>query len=153
VVNILVRAFFALGDTKTPMIISSVCLGLNLLFALLLVTPLRQGGLALANTLSALFNVWLLYYALRRKLPKLDLSSIRAHLWGLVSSGVLAGMVAWVAHWWWERQVGHTGFPARLGAAFVPLIVATGAYYGAAMWLKIPQAKEMLDLIKGRLGR
>ena len=153
VVNILVRAFFALGDTKTPMIISSACLGLNLLFAFLLVTPLRQGGLALANTLSALFNVWLLYYALRRKLPKWELSSIRAHLGGLVSSGVMAGMVAWVAHWLWERQVGHAGLPARFGAAFVPLITATGAYFGAALWLKIPQATEMLELLKGRLGR
>jgi hypothetical protein len=33
------------------------------------------------------------------------------------------------------------------------LIAATGAYFGAALWLKIPQAKEMLELIKGRLGR
>ena len=153
VVNILARAFFALGDTKTPMLISSVCLGLNLLFALLLVTPLRQGGLALANTLSALFNVWLLYYALQRKLPRLELSSLRAHLGGLVASGVIAGLVAWGAHAWWERQVGHAGLPARFGAAFVPLIAATAVYFGAARWLKIPQAKEMLDLLKGRLGR
>ena len=152
-VNILARAFFALGDTKTPMIISAMCLGLNLLFAFILVVPLRQGGLALANTLSASFNVWLLYYALRRKLPKLELGSIRTHLWGLASSGVLAGIVAWVAHGLWERQVGHAGLPARLGAAFVPLIAATGAYFGAALWLKIPQAKEMLALIRGRLGR
>jgi putative peptidoglycan lipid II flippase len=135
------------------MTISAMCLGLNLLFAFILVVPLRQGGLALANTLSASFNVWLLYYALRRKLPKLELGSIRAHLWGLASSGVLAGIVAWVAHGLWERQVGHAGLPARLGAAFVPLIAATGAYFGAALWLKIPQAKEMLALIRGRLGR
>src|SRR5436853_3641961 len=37
VVNITARAFYALGDTSTPMKISSVCLGLNVLFGLFLI--------------------------------------------------------------------------------------------------------------------
>ena len=40
-VNILARAFFALGDTKTPMKISLACLTLNLLLAAALVVPLQ----------------------------------------------------------------------------------------------------------------
>src|SRR3989449_10317650 len=52
-VNVLARAFYALGDTQTPMKISVVCLGLNLVFALWLILPLRQGGLGIANTLTA----------------------------------------------------------------------------------------------------
>ena len=52
-VNILARAFYALGDTKTPMKISIVCLVLNLILAAALVVPLRQGGLGIANTLTS----------------------------------------------------------------------------------------------------
>ena len=37
--NILARAFYALNDIKTPMKISIVCLGLNLVFAIWLVQP------------------------------------------------------------------------------------------------------------------
>src|SRR5208337_4508096 len=52
-VNILARAFFALGDTKTPMKISLACLTLNLVLSALLVVPLRQGGLGIANTITS----------------------------------------------------------------------------------------------------
>src|SRR5947199_2558700 len=75
-VNVLARAFYALGDTETPMKISVVCLGLNLIFALWLILPLRQGGLGIANTLTAAWNVGLLLYALRRKLARLDLTPL-----------------------------------------------------------------------------
>src|SRR4030095_9076469 len=64
--NILARAFFALNDIKTPMKISIVCLGLNLVFAFWFVKRFQvahfggEVGLAVANTLSACFNTSLL---------------------------------------------------------------------------------------------
>src|SRR5437773_11722626 len=72
--NVLARAFYALGDTQTPMKISVVCVGLNLVFALWLILPLRQGGLGIANMLSAARNVGPLLYALPRKLARLGLA-------------------------------------------------------------------------------
>ncbi len=65
-VNILARAFFALGDTKTPMKISLACLTLNLLLAAALVVPLKQGGLGIANTVTSICNAGLLFFALRK---------------------------------------------------------------------------------------
>jgi len=47
-VNILARAFYALGDLKTPVKISIFCLALNLTFAIWLVQRQREAGLALA---------------------------------------------------------------------------------------------------------
>ena len=44
-VNILARAFYALGDTTTPMRISIFCLTLNAILALALVWRYREGGL------------------------------------------------------------------------------------------------------------
>src|SRR5437764_622234 len=49
--NILARAFYALKDIKTPVRISICCLVLNLGFALWLVRPYREAGLAVANSL------------------------------------------------------------------------------------------------------
>jgi hypothetical protein len=48
--------------------ISVFCLTLNLVLAALLVGRLKQGGLALANTITATINMALLFYALRKKL-------------------------------------------------------------------------------------
>src|SRR6185503_11668742 len=106
-VNILARAFYALSDTQTPMKISVVCLGLNLVFALWLIWPLRQGGLGIANTLTAAWNVGLLLYALRRKLSRLELAPLIQALPGRLGAAVVAGAAAWVAAHYWQRSLGH----------------------------------------------
>src|SRR5258705_2521982 len=72
-VNILARAFYALGDTKTPMKISIFCLGLNALFTFALIFDYRQAGLGIANTLTSTVNVCLLGFALRKKIARLEL--------------------------------------------------------------------------------
>jgi putative peptidoglycan lipid II flippase len=151
-VNILARAFYALGDTATPMKVSVFCLGLNLMFVLFLVRPFEQGGLGIANTLSALFNVGLLLYALRRKLKRLDLAELPRVAATILAAAILAGLVAWLTHRGWERWLGHARLGEKLGAVFVPMAVASLVYAAIAFALRIPQAREMLDLFRDKLA-
>jgi putative peptidoglycan lipid II flippase len=145
-VNILARAFFALGDTKTPMKISVVCLVLNLILAGALVVPLRQGGLGIANTITSICNVSLLLFALRKKLGTLEMQSLRKHLPPLFLITILAGIIAFGSWRLWENSIGHATIALKIGAVFVPAILA-GAIYGMlTLAFKIPAAKEMLDL-------
>ena len=67
-VRVLIPAFYALKDTRTPVMTAFVAFLLNALFSLLLMGPLRHGGLALATTLSAGGNMVLLYLFLRKKI-------------------------------------------------------------------------------------
>jgi putative peptidoglycan lipid II flippase len=67
-VRVLVPAFYALKDTKTPVLTALVAFLLNVGFSLILMGPLLHGGLALATTLSAFFNMLLLLYFLRKKI-------------------------------------------------------------------------------------
>src|SRR5208282_70638 len=89
-VNILARAFYALGDTQTPMKISIACLVLNLMLAAMLVVPLKQGGIGLANTATSICNASLLLVALRKKLGKLEMESLRKIFLPLAFAGMLA---------------------------------------------------------------
>jgi len=146
-VNILARAFFALNDIKTPMKISLCCLALNLLFALWLVHPYREAGLAVANSLSATFNVALLLYALRRKMSRLGLSGLIRTLLVLLGAAALAGVVAFGASRGWEHLVGHGTLPAKIGAVFVPGAIAVLAYWMIAMATKVPAAREITDVV------
>jgi putative peptidoglycan lipid II flippase len=65
--KVLVPAFFAHGETGTPVRVGMVAIGINLCLNLLFMVPLQHVGPALATSLSALFNVVTLAVLLSRK--------------------------------------------------------------------------------------
>jgi putative peptidoglycan lipid II flippase len=146
-VNILARAFYALGDMRTPMRISVFCLTLNLVLAVALVWRFQQGGLGLANTLSATCNAVLLLYALRRKLPKLELLELRKAAPALLAAAIATGFTTWGAWRIWEEKFGHANLWARLGEVFVPLALGSAIYLGLAAWRRVPYVKEILSAL------
>jgi putative peptidoglycan lipid II flippase len=152
-VNILARAFYALGDTKTPMQISLMSLALNLVLAAMLVEPLRQGGLGIANTTTSICNVWLLFYALRKKLGKLEMESLRGSFLWLVWAGLLAGLTAFMGWKFWENLLGHETLALKLGAVFVPAGIAGLVYWLFALACKIPAAREMTEFVLAKFGK
>jgi len=84
-VKITVPVFYAMKDTKTPVKIAISCMGLNIVlnivFTLLFIkTGFAQplAGLALATSVSALVNFFLLRIALRRKIGAVVQSSTTA---------------------------------------------------------------------------
>lgn len=151
-VNILARAFYALNDIKTPMKISIACLALNLVFALWLVRGYREAGLAVANSLSAVFNVWLLLHALRKKLSTLEFSDLWQVLAASLAAAVLAGEAAYLLRLLWETNIGHLTFTQKLGEVFVPMISAGLIYWGVTLWLKVPGAQDILGLVRRRIA-
>jgi putative peptidoglycan lipid II flippase len=152
-VNILARAFFALNDIKTPMMVSLCCLGLNLVFALWLVHPYREAGLAVANSLSATFNVGLLLYALRRKMPRLEFSELTRPMLILFGAALLAGGIAFSMSRMWDARFGHHGLPSRVGMVFVPGAVAGLIYWSVAMVTRVPAARDITDLLLQKFRR
>jgi putative peptidoglycan lipid II flippase len=149
-VNILARAFYALGDTNTPMQISVFCLALNIAVAGALVWPLKHVGLGLANTLTAMLNVALLSFALRRKLGRLDWRGLRMHFSVMGCAALIAGGLAWGLATLWGQRIGHATFAQRLGEVFVPIGVATAAYGGLLWWFNVPFVQDLLELLPTR---
>jgi putative peptidoglycan lipid II flippase len=152
-VNILARAFYALGDTKTPMKISLVCLTVNFISACILIGPLHEGGPGIANTFTSLINVGLLLFALRKKLGKLEMAPLRDTLRPLVLATILAGVIAWGGWNFWEHTFGHATIALKIGAVFVPAGIAGGIYWLTALACNIPAAKEMTAFALAKLKR
>jgi putative peptidoglycan lipid II flippase len=144
-VNILARAFYALGDTRTPMKISIFCLVINFAISCLLIKSMREGGPGIANIFTSLINVGLLLFALRKKLMKLELESLRQTILPLALAGIIAGTIAWFGWQFWENKIGHGTIALKTGAVFVPAILAGLIYGMLALAFKVPAAKEMLD--------
>jgi len=152
-VNIFARAFYALGDTTTPMKISCVCLGLNLMFVLWLIPVFQEGGLGIANTMSAFVNVSLLSYGLKRKLGRLDFAPLRNSLLAMAGAVLSAAALAWLTGSAWENQMGRSSLIARTGGVFVPMAVAGVFYFGILLWARVPQAQEIFSLLLAKLTR
>lgn len=101
--DMLNRTFFAFQDTKAPMLIGMVSVGINIVLNLLLVGPLKQAGLALASSLAWMFAVVILLWYLRQRVKELGSigiggMAIVSSLWRvLVASGVMA-VIVWFVH-------------------------------------------------------
>jgi putative peptidoglycan lipid II flippase len=65
--KVLVPAFFAHGDTSTPVRVGMIAIALNLCLNLLFMVPLQHIGPALATSVSAIFNVTTLAIILARR--------------------------------------------------------------------------------------
>ena len=65
--KVLVTCFFAREDTKTPLYISVVSVIINVVLSLLLISTMREMGIALATAISAWINTFFLFIILQVK--------------------------------------------------------------------------------------
>jgi hypothetical protein len=71
----------------------------------------------------------------------------------LVPAAVLAGVIAGVTYWLWDRSLGHVTLPSKLGGVFVPGGLAVLVYWLVALWAKVPAAHDMAELLFKRFRR
>lgn len=90
--HVLTRAFYARGDTVTPMRVSIVMVALNLGLNLTLIWKLREAGLAWATSASAIIQCIVLVVLLGRKLPAPPID--RGVLMGFARVAVLTAIMA-----------------------------------------------------------
>ncbi|HJO09573.1 MAG TPA: oligosaccharide flippase family protein, partial [Verrucomicrobiota bacterium] len=149
-VNVMARAFYALGDTKVPMQISAVCLCLNILVLVPLIFTfpkgLQAGALGLANAISSLVNVALLSYALKRKMPKWEIQPLFRPLIGMLLAAGVAGGIALFLHSQWEAHFGHQTVWLKTGEVFAPAIIAAVVYWAITSAIGLREARELFSL-------
>ena len=148
--RVVVPAFYAMKDTKTPVWISFGTLLVNAGFGLLLMGPLLHVGLALATTLSTVFNAGVLLWVLRRKIGRLGLRRIFFSFCRILPAAVLMGVTVWavLSLGSWQQAGARLEKAAILAAA----IGAGGAIYaGACVLFRVPEAAEAAALLKRKL--
>jgi putative peptidoglycan lipid II flippase len=135
-VEIVTRAFYALQDTRTPVLVAGLAMVVNLALAFPLRHWLGHGGLALAVSLAALTEAAALLLLARRRLGRLGGRAVVATaLRSLVGAGALA-LVVWPITAW-LAPLGDSGLLGRtveVGAAIVAgglVYVATTAILGS----------------------
>ncbi len=139
-VKVMVPGYFARQDTRTPMRISLIAMGINMMLNIVLVLALLQSGfsgphagLAAATALSSFSNALLLWYGLRRKgiyRPAPGWGKLLLQV--AIAGGGMGGLLWWFAG---DQAIWLEAGTLERVWRLLGLIVAGAAAYFALLWL------------------
>jgi len=149
-VEIVSRAFYALHDTKTPVLVGTVAMSLNVVFSLTFPGLFEgygwmpHGGLALANSFATALEMVALLWLMHRRLSGLE---GRYVLTGTTKS-VLATVAMSAALWWWMGVVADESvWLIALGG----IALGGSVYAGVMGLLRVEEIGGLLEVAKRRL--
>lgn len=152
IMEVLTRAFYAQQDTKTPVIIGALAMGLNVVFSILFSRWFAQigwipvGGLALANSLATALEATALFIFMRKRLNGIEGMSIADGAWRVG----LAGMGMGIGLWMWIQA---TGGMNRWLVALGGIMIGSAIFLAGVVILKVPEVKALAGAVTRRLAR
>ncbi len=150
--RVFVPVFYAFKDTRTPVAIAFVAMAVNLSLCFALAPYLSHGGIALANSASALVQTMLLAALLRRHTgPIQDDITVRSLGASLAGTAAVVALILAV-----RSPLGldtSAGFRQLLLPYGVTFVAAVAAYLAVALVLRHPELHEVLSVVRRRLKR
>lgn len=151
-VEIVVRVFYALHDTLTPVLIGVGAMSLNILFSLIWIDQLGYGGLALANSVATTVEMIVLLWLLKRRISGFSFASLITGSIRSAAAAAVMGLVVWGWLIWLGGQTGWVSWlPVGWMAALTGMAVAVVTYSGAALLLGAEELRTALSLLGRRL--
>jgi putative peptidoglycan lipid II flippase len=152
VMEVLTRAFYAQQDTKSPVIIGTIAMALNVVFSFAFARGFSQigwmphGGLALANSFATALEAAALFILMRRRLDGIEGNYIAQGFLACALAGLGMGAGLWL---WIQMTAGWSRWTVALGG-----VVLGGVLYGViVLLLRVPELKALTRALSTRLGR
>lgn len=149
VVEIVSRAFYALHDTKTPVIVGVGAMSLNLVFSFVFSLLFDQigwmphGGLALANTVATSLEATILIWLMKKRLNGLEDRKTLISFFKAAFGALLMGGVVWIL----QTLNVFTSLAQNLGIS----ILIGGTFYIVFLYLiKMDEIRNFFALVKER---
>lgn len=143
--HVIIRAFYSLKDTKTPMKIGVCMVGLNLVLNLSLIWVLGTGGLAFATSISAIVQIIILMKILKRRL---DISFNKEILISFIKTcfaTIIMGLSCYMTLGYVSVLLTGNDIASKLARLLAPLIAALIAFFATTYLIK---SEELRSLIK-----
>jgi putative peptidoglycan lipid II flippase len=141
--EVLVRGYYAMKDTRTPVLIGAGAMALNILLSLILSKVFSSigwaphGGLALANSLATALETAILFILLNRRLGGMDMRGIRGSLLTMFLSATLMSAFLWA----WTNITSERGvLLVTVGGVFLGAVI----YAGTSLILKSREARALI---------
>ncbi len=152
-VKVLAPAYYALDDTRLPMLGSFLGMGANVALNAALYPLLGFRGVALGTSLAATANFAVLAVGWRRRHGGLAGAGLGPHLVRVAVACVPLAVVAWATWRGLDRLLPVGGLPRQLALGLVPVAAGALAYLAAARALGIRELDELVGALRRRRTR
>lgn len=151
--QLLLRAFYALQDTKTPFLVNCGAVALNTAVNVPMFLLLEVRGLAAGHALSYVFGVTLLARALSKRIGGLEAARLRASAIRISAAALGMGVTVWVTLEAVRRAVDTSSLGGGIIAVVAPVSIGVLTYLGLATWLDVDELRFVRNLVSRRLRR
>ena len=148
-VRVVATSFFALQDTKTPLIAAVVSIAANLMMGAILMRPMAHNGLALATSIASMLNLAILVIGINSRLDGLPWKRLLPSMVRTISISGLMGLFVWAIS---GRVLTHADHSIAWNAIGLIGVVAAGTvfYLGLSWLLKCPELSGVFAEIRKR---
>jgi putative peptidoglycan lipid II flippase len=148
--RVMVSAFYSLQDTKTPMKIGIYSMLINVALAIILMGPLKHGGIALATSLSSIFNAAALVFLMKKKLGRMGGRSIMNSIAQLTIASTVMGLaVYYTSKWWFDSQA---SLAQRLLILFAEIVLGVVVYTAVSWMMKNRELKFIHQMLREKIS-
>jgi putative peptidoglycan lipid II flippase len=148
-IPVIVRAFYAMANTKTPFVIGVISELASIIAALMLMKPLGVAGLALAFSIGSILNFTILTFVLRNTIGKIDGEKIFSSFLRIVLAAIPMALAIQSIKYPLAKIFDQTYFWGILGQGLVASMVGLAIYLLICYLLKVPELMQ----IKNSLAR
>lgn len=145
--HVIIRAYYSIQDTLTPVKVGAGMVGLNLILNLTLIWFLREGGLALATAISAIVQIIILFIILQRKLNITGTKHIFISTLKTMVSTFFMFIACWIILKTLDQPTGNGEFLMKLIRLFIPLTVALITFFTVSFLLRSEELKYLYSAI------
>jgi putative peptidoglycan lipid II flippase len=153
--KVLVNAFYALDQRKTPMLVSFMAVALNLIFNWIFTFQLGWGhrGLAFSTGLVATCNFLALYWLMRRHLNGLETRRMLRMLVKVGLSAAVLAAICWASQHWLLSEWATQAFVVKLCYLMLTIVLGAVAYLACGIALRVEELNDLMVSVKRRLNR
>ena len=149
---LLTRTFFSLQRPWLPTRLALGTLIVNVAVSAALYKPLGIGGVVLGTAVSSAAMTVGQAYLLRRELDGIELRRTLTAVAQILAASVAFGLTAYGIWWGLDETLGRS-LPAEILSVGGGLAGGTLVYAALVLAMKIPEARQILELFASRAGR
>jgi putative peptidoglycan lipid II flippase len=151
--QLLLRAFYAMQDTRTPAKINIVAVALNVVVDLIYFRYLKVEGLALGHATAYTFAAVTAAVIIGRRVGGLEVRRLGVALGKILVGGLAAGGAAFVVSRWIAAAAGTSGPELQLLQVAGGVLAGMVAYLVVARAFRVEELLMIRDLVSSWSGR